>query len=36
VKAVLAKYDDLVRPSLVRKARYILKRYIKKLSKGHL
>jgi len=35
VKAVLAKYDGLVRPSLVRKARYLLKRYTKKLSKGH-
>ena len=35
VKAVLAKYDGLVRPSLARKARYILRRYTKKLSKGH-
>jgi len=36
VKAVLAKYDGLVKPSLVRKARHILKRYTNKISKEHL
>lgn len=36
VKAVLAKYDGLVRPSLVRRARSILRRHMKKPSKRHL
>jgi len=36
MRAVLARYDGLVRPSLVREARQILKRYTNKLSKGHL
>jgi len=35
VKAVLAKYDGLVRPSLVRKARQTLKRYTKRPPKRH-
>jgi len=35
VKAVLGKYDGLVRPSLVGKARKILKGYEKRFSKGH-
>lgn len=35
VEAVLARYDGLVKPSLVRKARHILKRYTNKLSKRH-